>query len=239
MENYYALFTMLSLPNLTTIYKKVLQNNVLPNDREMMERELLEWTEENGDYNIKDLDDIIIDVLQLKYKYWYSGFNRDWGTKTRLHSPYNELELPNKWNVELIINGQFFNTEFTQGAAYRMFNGNRYIVPYNDSVLKRLSESHKKEAKQNKKECGIPYFTVSFFNTKLYYIDFIHKYTQPAPPSLLTVLDCLLMDCSCVGFGEYTVDDFCNEFGYDVDSIKSNEIYKQCMKTSRELKRLL
>jgi len=239
MENYYALFTMLSFPNLTMIYERVLTYNVLPNDREIMERELLEWTEENGEYNITQLDTLIVAVLQLKYQYWYSGFNREWKTKTRLNPPYNELELPNKWNIELTINGQFFNTEFTNGSSYRMFNSNNFIVPYNDKDLKRISTSFKKEAKQNKEECGIPYFTVSFFNTKLYYIDFIHKYTQPAPPSLLSVLDCLLTDCSCVGFGEYSLNDFCDEFGYDVDSIKSNNIYQQCMKTNRELSLLL
>ena len=54
----------------------------------------------------------------------------------------------------------------------------------------------------------------------------------------ITIDSCLyslILDADSI---EYTFNEFCDNFGYDSDSIKANNIYKACIKTSKQLNRL-
>ena len=57
-------------------------------------------------------------------------------------------------------------------------------------------------------------------------------------PNAATVLDCLASDASGVessrGF-----EDWCGDYGYDVDSRKAERTFKACEKVARNLRRLL
>lgn len=55
-------------------------------------------------------------------------------------------------------------------------------------------------------------------------------------PDAQSVLDCLRSDAIC---DDLSFDDFCNEFGYDIDSRKAYKIYKACLKNTIKLKRFL
>lgn len=55
-------------------------------------------------------------------------------------------------------------------------------------------------------------------------------------PDVPSVLNCLASDSTCES---YTFNEFCDEFGYDSDSIKANETYKACLKNSKKLKKFL
>ena len=52
-----------------------------------------------------------------------------------------------------------------------------------------------------------------------------------------------LYNVLCSIRGEYYIpeffDEFCDEFGYDVDSIKSQDTHRDCLKHSRNLRRVL
>lgn len=65
-----------------------------------------------------------------------------------------------------------------------------------------------------------------------YYMGIGHSGEEP---EMEDVLDCLLSDARA---GEMTFDEFCNEFGYDNDSIKILNAYKECKKTADKLSHL-
>ena len=54
-------------------------------------------------------------------------------------------------------------------------------------------------------------------------------------PDLLSLLNCLVMDSDCLN---YTFDDWCDDLGYDQDSIKAKQAYDICIKQAIECKSL-
>ena len=84
----------------------------------------------------------------------------------------------------------------------------------------------------NKYKCKISYkgrsgvfeFTDSVVNT-----------TEGREPEIKDVLYCLVMDYTSAS---ETFQDFCDELGYDNDSIKSLNIFKACQKNSEKMKRI-
>lgn len=58
---------------------------------------------------------------------------------------------------------------------------------------------------------------------------------KPISPRAADVLYCILSDAEAV---DYSFSDWCDMFGYDSDSIKSLETYRECEKTGRELRRI-
>lgn len=55
-------------------------------------------------------------------------------------------------------------------------------------------------------------------------------------PSAADVIYCL---CSDARAGELTFEEFCSEFGYDVDSRKAERTWRACRETAPKLRRLL
>lgn len=54
-------------------------------------------------------------------------------------------------------------------------------------------------------------------------------------PSLANVLHSLILNTKTM---KLAFDDFCAEFGYDEDSIRTHEIYKSCLKNTRKLQKI-
>ncbi len=52
-------------------------------------------------------------------------------------------------------------------------------------------------------------------------------------PTENDVLECLKSDCEA---GNYSFDDFCDNFGYSNDSLKALDTYRACMDTARKLR---
>jgi hypothetical protein len=67
----------------------------------------------------------------------------------------------------------------------------------------------------------------------LLYIETFSKVSKSKPLDIDDVLYSLLSDAT---FGSYSFDDFCDELGYDNDSIKATEIYKACQKNAKKVK---
>ena len=67
----------------------------------------------------------------------------------------------------------------------------------------------------------------------LLYIDELKKVSKPKPLNIDDVLYSLILDSQA---GTESFDDFCDNLGYNNDSIKVNEIYRDCQKNSKKVK---
>ena len=84
----------------------------------------------------------------------------------------------------------------------------------------------------NKYKCKISYQKRSGV---FEYTDSVVNTTEGREPEIKDVLYCLVMEYTS---GSETFQDFCDEFGYDNDSIKSLNIFKACQKNSEKMKRI-
>lgn len=62
--------------------------------------------------------------------------------------------------------------------------------------------------------------------------------TEPTPPTLESVLDCLASDASSVEC-EGSFENWCSSLGYDTDSRKAEATYRACMEQAFNLRHLL
>jgi hypothetical protein len=62
------------------------------------------------------------------------------------------------------------------------------------------------------------------------------RLSKPVNPRAADVLYCLLADAEACDMSH---SDWCDSFGYDVDSIKALRIHQACEETSKELRRIL
>ncbi len=65
--------------------------------------------------------------------------------------------------------------------------------------------------------------------------DFWQGYGITHEPEVEGVLECLLSDASV----SEDFEEFCREFGYDIDSRKAEQTHKACLKIRSNMKRLL
>jgi hypothetical protein len=65
--------------------------------------------------------------------------------------------------------------------------------------------------------------------------DFWQGYGITHEPEVEEVLECLLSDASV----SEDFEEFCREFGYDIDSRKAEQTHKACLKIQSNMKRLL
>lgn len=87
-----------------------------------------------------------------------------------------------------------------------------------------MNDEWKKTA--NKWQVKLVYFDKEFVTDFYMGSRLVNKIGKPKKPTIKDVLYSMMMnDISNMNF-----NDFCNEFGYDNDSIKALEIYKTCEK---------
>lgn len=67
----------------------------------------------------------------------------------------------------------------------------------------------------------------------LLYIDELKKVSKVKPLNIDDILCSLILETS---LPTETFDDFCNNLGYDNDSIKANEIYRTCQKNDKKVR---
>jgi len=71
------------------------------------------------------------------------------------------------------------------------------------------------------------------FNRLITHDQMIRNTVYRRKPTESDVLECLKSDCEA---GSMSFDDFCDNFGYDNDSIKALDIYRDCMDTAKKLR---
>lgn len=124
-----------------------------------------------------------------------------------------DYKTPSKWKVTIKRGSTSYTTDYSMGAAHRVYNDPRERATYGKPVK-------------------LPY------NGKMT----IHEQEQlekskPVDPDLKNVLYCLWSDAQSVSDGQ-SFEDWCADFGYDTDSRKAHKAYKACLKTYQALKRL-
>lgn len=244
MEQYTTLFTLLSLANLKVLFKYVF--NVEPDDElnhAGIVEKLEEYVEENGGYNIPELDDAILKTLKPKLNAVFQralvddeGYQK---YKIKFHSPesqglYDSVMAPKQYHCTLQIGGFVKRFDYTMGGGHRekkvIRDGKKVWEFYHEHGPKRVNGT----------------LTVHSFNEWLEEHAETARFSRTATkratkPDALSVLDSLLSDAEAVTWCD-TVEDFVNEFGYTEDyaSMKRGErAYESCQQTLKDLRRML
>lgn len=113
----------------------------------------------------------------------------------------------------------------------------KYIVIIEEQDFKySCGIGHRVELDRFKKDAFIKVMNRKPQKTKsnLYlYINELRAVSNPKPLNIDDILYSLILDSQA---GAETFDDFCDNFGYDNDSIKASEIYKSCQKNGKKVK---
>ena len=109
-----------------------------------------------------------------------------------------------------------YDFEYFQGIAHREERKN-----FNNGInFKKLLRMNPKKTKEN----------------MILYKENIDKCSIVKPLKIDDVLNCLVLDAQS---GSECFDDFCDNFGYNQDSIKASEIYNNCKKNAKKLKNII
>lgn len=119
----------------------------------------------------------------------------------------DELHICDKYIV--IIEGQDF--EYSCGIGHRV-----ELDRYKKEAFQKLMNRNPQKTKPN----------------LLLYIDELKKVSKPKPLNIDDVLYSLVLDSQ---FSNETFDDFCDNLGYNSDSMKANEIYRACQKNTKKV----
>lgn len=102
-----------------------------------------------------------------------------------------------------------------------LYNIKIYIRP----VFKtREDEANEWKHKANKWQVKLVYFDKEYVTDFYMGCGLVNKNGRPRKPQKKDVLYSMIID----DVSDMSFNDFCNEFGYDNDSIKALEIYKAC-----------
>ncbi len=115
-----------------------------------------------------------------------------------------------RWIVILSKGGQSLETSYTEGSAHRRVKKTPlFPVPF----------------KGYKRGQRVP----QRWNQRLSVDEahFLETRTEPIPPTLESVVECLVMDADCVRHGQ-TFEDFAVDMGLDTDSRKAEKTYNAC-----------
>lgn len=122
----------------------------------------------------------------------------------------DDLWVHNKYIV--IIEGQDF--EYSTGIGHRIAKTESRLCK---DEFKKVMNKNPQKTKSN----------------LLLYIDELKAVSKPKPLNIDDVLYSLILDAQS---GAESFEDFCDNFGYNEDSIKHNEIYKACQKNAKKVK---
>lgn len=120
----------------------------------------------------------------------------------------DELHICDKYIV--IIEGQDF--EYSCGIGHRI-----ELDRFRKDEFKKVMSKNPAKNKAN----------------LLMYIDELKKVSKPKPLNIDDILYSLVLDSS---LSNETFDDFCDNLGYDNDSMKANEIYRACQKNTKKVR---
>ena len=126
------------------------------------------------------------------------------------------LFLSDDWHIHdkyiVIIEGQDF--EYSAGIGHREAKSTFRL---DKEAFQKIKNKTPKKEKAN----------------LLLYIDELKSCSKPKKLNIDDVLYSLILDAQS---GTESFEDFCDNFGYNEDSIKHNEIYKSCQKNGKKVK---
>lgn len=125
----------------------------------------------------------------------------------------DDLWIHDKWVVT--IEGE--NFDYSTGIGHRVAVN---PLKVNKDAFNKVMNKHPRQNKAN----------------LLVYIDELKAVSKPNVLNIDDVLYSLILDAQS---GSYSFDDFCDEFGYDNDSIKAFETYKACQTNAKKVKQFI
>lgn len=156
----------------------------------------------------------IIDALGLTYT----------ATFVPTKQPADKVKNPQlHWEITLSKGPQTMTLPYHEGCAHVMGYQQYHKTPYE----KRLHDEMIREAC----ETGV---TNTDWAKERYY--FKHKVKQPEP-KLADVLYCLVTDANVLNSGGFEA--WASNYGYDTDSRKAEQTYRQCIDQSLQFKNLI
>ena len=141
--------------------------------------------------------------------------------------------MQNNQNNQNIINGFDFGS-LQINISYR----GKIIEGKNgwDHFLYSVSIGSGSNAFVTQYKCGLGHSKkVNFHSNPDYWSNKEMKYLVPVKPKNSDIMYSLLMDSEA---GNYSFQDFCDNFEYSSDSVKAFGIYQECKKTSKNLRKV-
>ena len=138
--------------------------------------------------------------------------------------PADKVKNPQlHWLISLSKGKRTLETPYSQGMGHVQGYRQNFKTPYD----KRVAEEQYRYTCETGK---LSYYSESAGNW------YPSNKMQPTP-KLLDVLYCLVMDASVLDYSSY--EEWAPELGYDIDSRKGEQVYKDCIKQSLALKNLI
>lgn len=132
--------------------------------------------------------------------------------------------------IEYKTNGKYFDDDKTNRDIYTVTikRGSRsYTFDFGQSIME--SQHYIDTLTKNTfSTCGAPRTGKLRVNNKSFFDEFC-KLVKGVPPNEYDVITCLQ------SYDVGTFEDFCSNFGYDIDSMKANEIYKLAVNEHQNL----
>lgn len=129
-----------------------------------------------------------------------------------------------QWQITFKKAGKFSECfDFYTGSGHRINNTGLSLSPANKKYLNSM-----------KAVTGLTYAIIKESkHEKLVKNVFVQSYA--VTPTQASVLSCLLLDAES---GSMSFDDFCDNFGYDNDSISDFKTYQACMAITKQVQKL-
>ncbi len=147
-------------------------------------------------------------------------YSVSWCGVNRKESSFPDAD---KWRVTFKKAGKYSKEfEFNTGS------GNRYTKKSSLSISKSYLEKVKEIT-------GLNSALIADSKTTKADRSGAYQDSYAITPTQASVLYCLLADAEC---GSLSFDDFCDNYGYDSDSMSDFKIYQACMQTTKDINNL-
>ena len=145
-----------------------------------------------------------------------------------------------KWEVTLRRNRCEFKTTYTAGCGLRTWKRGKNLLfghishfwtqEFKPQPGKQVNFSKRLATVKRVKEKG------GCWQRQKDVLDEFKELTSPIAPTVEGILKCLLSDAECVHGA--TFQEFCDDLGYDTDSVKSRAVFDGCRDSLAGLNRL-
>lgn len=149
------------------------------------------------------------------------GYSVKWVGVTGNNANFSNSD---QWQITFKKAGKFSESfDYYTGSGHRIFNSGLSLSPKNKSFTESV-----------KAATGLPYAVVKESKQDKA-VKNVYGQEYAVTPTQASVLYCLLLDAES---GSMSFDDFCDNFGYDNDSISDFKTYQACMAITKQVQKL-
>lgn len=139
------------------------------------------------------------------------------------------------WWVTLRVEGRELSFPFSMGSAHRRFKAtarHSHLWPFLQSKGAKVPTGPRREGSR------IPQLLLGVRWLKSADADELRRITEPIPPTLEELLECMQSDAGGFWDGP-TFEEWAGEYGYDTDSRRALALYIRCQEHARHITRFL